>query len=179
MDYLSPNWLWLLVSSHNLLSTWPPKLSGHKIPLFAAALTVYEPKHFQTAFLSQPTLPGPLSTVLISFRDPGFPLQPQTKSHPQTRARFLCSKPFSFRPLRPDHPSPAPMVFSNCRCVFRSQVPSWHYWQRTRLPMKETCDVGSHLGLGRSLEEGMATHSSMLAWRIPWPEVHRVAQSWM
>ena len=34
------------------------------------------------------------------------------------------------------------------------------------------------------LEEGMATHSSILAWRIPWTEesgwltVHRVAQSW-
>ena len=28
-------------------------------------------------------------------------------------------------------------------------------------------DVGSILGLGRSLEEGMVTHSSILAWRIP------------
>ena len=26
------------------------------------------------------------------------------------------------------------------------------------------------LGLGRSLEEGMAAHSSILAWRIPWTE---------
>ena len=25
-------------------------------------------------------------------------------------------------------------------------------------------------GLGRSLEKGMATHSSILAWRIPWIE---------
>ena len=25
-------------------------------------------------------------------------------------------------------------------------------------------------GLGTSLEEGMATHSSILAWRIPWME---------
>ena len=25
-------------------------------------------------------------------------------------------------------------------------------------------------GLGRPLEEGMATHSSILAWRIPWTE---------
>ena len=31
-------------------------------------------------------------------------------------------------------------------------------------------DVGSIPGLGRSLEEGMATHSSILAWRIPWTE---------
>ena len=40
-------------------------------------------------------------------------------------------------------------------------------------------------GLGRSLEEGVATHSSALAWRIPWTEepgrqaiVHRVSKSW-
>ena len=26
------------------------------------------------------------------------------------------------------------------------------------------------LGLEDSLEEGMATHSSMLAWRVPWTE---------
>ena len=25
-------------------------------------------------------------------------------------------------------------------------------------------------GSGRSLEEGMATHSSILAWRVPWTE---------
>ena len=31
-------------------------------------------------------------------------------------------------------------------------------------------DVGSIPGLGRYLEEGMATHSSILAWRIPWTE---------
>ena len=28
-------------------------------------------------------------------------------------------------------------------------------------------DVGSSPGLGRFLEEGMATHPSILAWRIP------------
>ena len=31
-------------------------------------------------------------------------------------------------------------------------------------------DVGSIPGLGRSPEEGMAPHSSILAWRIPWTE---------
>ena len=31
-------------------------------------------------------------------------------------------------------------------------------------------DPGLSPGLGRSLEEGMATHSSILAWRIPWTE---------
>ena len=31
-------------------------------------------------------------------------------------------------------------------------------------------DVGSIPRSGRSLEEGMSTHSSILAWRIPWTE---------
>ena len=31
-------------------------------------------------------------------------------------------------------------------------------------------DAGLVLGSGRSLEEGMVSHSSILAWRIPWTE---------
>ena len=31
-------------------------------------------------------------------------------------------------------------------------------------------DLGLIPGLGRSLEEGLATQSSILAWRIPWTE---------
>ena len=31
-------------------------------------------------------------------------------------------------------------------------------------------DEGSVSGLGRSPGEGMATHSNILAWRIPWTE---------
>ena len=31
-------------------------------------------------------------------------------------------------------------------------------------------EMGSIPGLGRSLEEEMATHSSILAWEIPWVE---------
>ena len=31
-------------------------------------------------------------------------------------------------------------------------------------------DLGSIPGLGRSPGEGMATHSSILAWKIPWTE---------
>ena len=36
---------------------------------------------------------------------------------------------------------------------------------------KSTCnvgDLGSIPGLGRSPEKGTATHSSILAWRMPW-----------
>jgi len=31
-------------------------------------------------------------------------------------------------------------------------------------------DLGASPGLGRSLGEAIATHSSILAWRIPWIE---------
>ena len=31
-------------------------------------------------------------------------------------------------------------------------------------------DVGSIPGLGRSSEEGLATHCGILAWEIPWTE---------
>ena len=31
-------------------------------------------------------------------------------------------------------------------------------------------DLGLIPGLGRSLEKGMATHSNILAWKIPWTE---------
>ena len=34
----------------------------------------------------------------------------------------------------------------------------------------DTRGTGSILGWGRSPEEEMATHSSLLAWRIPWTE---------
>ena len=38
-------------------------------------------------------------------------------------------------------------------------------------------DVGSILGQEDPLEEGMATHSSILAWRIPWTEEPSELQS--
>ena len=37
--------------------------------------------------------------------------------------------------------------------------------------------AGSIPGLGRFLEEGMATHSSILAWRTPWTEEPRGLKS--
>ena len=46
-------------------------------------------------------------------------------------------------------------------------------------------DPGLIPGWGRSPEKGMAMHSSILAWRIPWTEepgwatVHGVTQSWI
>ena len=44
-------------------------------------------------------------------------------------------------------------------------------WQRTRLPMQEAQEMPVRsLGGEDPLEKEMATHSSVLAWRIPWTE---------
>ena len=43
--------------------------------------------------------------------------------------------------------------------------------KRTLLPIQETQETWlQSLGLEDSLEEEMATHSSVLAWKIPWTE---------
>ena len=47
-------------------------------------------------------------------------------------------------------------------------LPSWHQWWRTRLPIQEMWV--QFLGWEYPLEEGVATHSTILAWRIPWTE---------
>ena len=44
-------------------------------------------------------------------------------------------------------------------------------WIRIRLPPQETPETRVRsLGWEDPLEEGMATHSSILAWRAPWTE---------
>ena len=40
--------------------------------------------------------------------------------------------------------------------------------KNTSADAEDLREMGSISELGRSLEEGMATHSSVLAWRIPW-----------
>ena len=89
-----------------------------------------------------------------------------------------------------------------CLQCRRPQFHSWVgkiLWRRDRLPSpaflgfpggsdskESVCNVGnlgSIPGLGRSLKEGMATHSSTLAWRIPmnrgawWATGHGVSKS--
>ena len=50
-------------------------------------------------------------------------------------------------------------------------------------PASNVGGLGLILGFGRSLEEGIATHSSILAWRIPkdrgawWATVYGIAKS--
>ena len=44
-------------------------------------------------------------------------------------------------------------------------------WERTRLPMQETPETQvQSLGWEDPLEEEMAIHSSIPAWKIPWTE---------
>ena len=44
-------------------------------------------------------------------------------------------------------------------------------WASRMVPMQETPEVGGpSLGLEGPLEEEVATHFSILAWRIPWTE---------
>ena len=96
--------------------------------------------------------------------------------------------------LQPPHPTPlshhrAP-IWAPCAIqqlptsyLFYSSVyiglPRWQEWWRIHLPLQEMQEqwVWS-LGQEDSLEEKMATHSSILAWKIPWTEatVHGVTK---
>ena len=44
------------------------------------------------------------------------------------------------------------------------------WWFSSKNPSGNAGDVGSIPGSGRSPGEEMATHSNVLAWRIPWTE---------
>ena len=51
-----------------------------------------------------------------------------------------------------------------------TQLHSSHGGSDSKASACNVGDLGSILGSGRSLEKEMATHSSILAWRIPWME---------
>ena len=66
-------------------------------------------------------------------------------------------------------------------------LPRWHSGTRIHLPMQEVQDTRVRpRGREDPLEEGIATHSSILAWEIPWAEEpgglsawgHRVRHDW-
>ena len=50
--------------------------------------------------------------------------------------------------------------------------------QTVKNPASSAGDSSSILGQEDPLEKDMATHSSILAWRIPWTEVPGSLQSW-
>ena len=51
-----------------------------------------------------------------------------------------------------------------------SAVPLWLNSKELACSAGDTGDMGSIPGLEDPLEENMATHSNILAWRIPWTE---------
>ena len=61
-----------------------------------------------------------------------------------------------------------PTFFFSSIFIWASKVAQW---ERTSLPMQETLEM-QVLSLDQEdpLEEEVATHSSILAWKIPWTE---------
>ena len=49
-------------------------------------------------------------------------------------------------------------------------LPRWLSGKESACSAGDAGDMGLIPGSGRSLQKGMATHSSILAWRIPWGE---------
>ena len=96
-----------------------------------------------------------------------------SSSHP---SRLSSVTIFSVRPTL--------SFFKIARWPLTGQASLVAQWQRVCLLMQEMQQVGP-LSWEDPLEEGMATHSSILAWRIPWTEepawwatVHGVSKSW-
>ena len=63
-----------------------------------------------------------------------------------------------------DH-AQSPGIFDNPYCL-----PNFPGGSDSKASAHNAGDLGSIPGSGRSLEKEMATHSSILAWRIPWTE---------
>ena len=65
-----------------------------------------------------------------------------------------------------------------------TDIPQWLSGKELTCSAGDTGDVGLILGGEDPLEKGMATHPSVLTWRIPWTEesggatVHGVSKSW-
>ena len=57
--------------------------------------------------------------------------------------------------------------FNSCYPYNAVGLPSWH---NTPASAGDIRDTGLSLGWEDTLEEGMATHPSILVWRIPWTE---------
>ena len=55
--------------------------------------------------------------------------------------------------------------------MLKLDLPGGSQWKTICLPMQEMQEIQvQFLGQENSLEEEMATYSSILAWRIPWTE---------
>ena len=68
------------------------------------------------------------------------------------------------------HKGEARIQVSNIKSSDLSSILGSHGGSEGKESASSTGDLGSILGSGISLENGMATHSNILAWRIPWTE---------
>ena len=57
-----------------------------------------------------------------------------------------------------------------CKFKVFSGLPMWHHGKESTCQCRRHKRCGFFLGQKDPLEEEMATHSSILAWRIPWTE---------
>ena len=75
-----------------------------------------------------------------------------------------------FQDLLTRKPLTSPCRWRNRASARISNRPSFPGGSAVENPPASAGDAGSIPGSGRSLEDGMATHSSMLAWRMSWTE---------
>ena len=68
------------------------------------------------------------------------------------------------------HQAPLSMGFSRREYWSGVPWPSPPWWLRVKNPLAKAGDTVSIPGSGKSSGEGNGTHSSILAWRIPWTE---------
>ena len=155
MCVVSPNWLrwvgvWLSVRSMALsfLTPWWP-LFPRQGSCIASILPTYP--------LLLPCPPDPAYLLAGSLRVETAALLP---TYQDSEA---CSK--SSRSPATLHLSPPQMSFKNQRRLVHKMVAR----MVKNLPAMQGTQVQS-LGREDSLEKGLATHSSILAWEIPWTE---------
>ena len=134
--------------------------------------------------------------AISSSRGSSLPLAPSfcslrisvcfCRSHQPCPVSFLCSpKPFlpiawvqtlSQADLQLEHVGTThnPFPLSGCPFLLVRIYRAFAYVslvsQMVKVSAYNAGDPGSIPGLGRSLEKAMATHSSTLAWKIPWME---------
>ena len=97
-----------------------------------------------------------------------FPLPVLLVSYQKSYCHGLCQdfpcfllRAFQFQVLHSSSPLSTGLWFKICSECLKPQIVSNSIY--TVIFPKHTC-----LGWGDPLEEGMVTHSSILAWRIPW-----------
>ena len=104
----------------------------------------------------------PCRTSYMTFqgsKDTGWKIKKQGRSHT------------AFDDLALEVASTFLLVEGSYKGLARSrELPQWLSCKEPACSEGDAGDTGSIPGLGRSLEEDMATHSSILAWRIPWTE---------